>query len=65
MTAKSKKEFNKQWEEIKTTWALEFPNQFEYLANNWFGHRDTFVLAWINQIKHRGNITTNRVEEVP
>ena len=61
MMAKSEEEFNKQWAELKITWEL-FLNQVEYLANNWFGHRDKFVHVWTNQIKHRGNITTNRVE---
>ena len=57
----SEEEFFTRWEELKKDWS-EFPNCIDYLTRTWFPHREAFVLAWTNRIKHRGNRTMNRAE---
>ena len=62
MQAECEKDFFDRWEAFKQNCPLKFAKCLNYLATTWLIHKEKFVLAWTNEVKHRGNRTTNRAE---
>ena len=54
ISLKGLREFKKDW--------LDFPEAVDYIACTWWPHRESFVHAWTNQVKHHGNRMTNRAK---
>jgi hypothetical protein len=61
MTASSTTEFD---EAIKAMYEEygHVEGLMEYVERTWLVHKQKFVLRWTNNVRHFGNITTNRVE---
>jgi histone-lysine N-methyltransferase SETD2 len=62
MEAETEIAFNEKWKNLRQSTPGKFSKCLVYIAKTWVIHKERFVCAWTNFIKHRGNTTTNRVE---
>ncbi len=61
MVSPTVEEFEKRWNSMRRKWA-GYPKLIAYLEKEWIPHKEKFVWAWTNKVRHLGNTTTCRVE---
>ena len=55
--------FEDNWKEFQITWSVRYENAVEYLSKTWIDpHKEKFVLACTNLIRHFGHRVTSRGE---
>ncbi|OVA14297.1 Transposase [Macleaya cordata] len=60
--AKTKDEYMDAFPDFLMAWLPRYPSCIAYLRDTWLVHKEQFVLAWTQKIKHFGNTTIDRVE---
>ncbi|OVA14298.1 hypothetical protein BVC80_9021g23 [Macleaya cordata] len=60
--AKTKDEYMNAFADFLMAWVARYPACIAYLRDTWLVHKEQFVLAWTQKIKHFGNTTIDRVE---
>jgi len=61
MVAETVEEFERRWGNMKIRWR-GFPKAIKFLETKLIPHKEKFVKAWTNKVRHVGNTTTCRVE---
>ncbi|KAI3887467.1 hypothetical protein MKX03_033562 [Papaver bracteatum] len=62
--AETKEAFVDSYTEFVTTWVARYPTCITYIRDTWMVHKESFILAWTQKIKHFGytEITTDESE---
>ncbi|KAI3847456.1 hypothetical protein MKX03_001969 [Papaver bracteatum] len=60
--AETKEDYVDTYTEFVTTWVARNVTCITYIRDTWLVHKESFILAWIQKIKHFGYTVINRVE---
>ncbi|KAI3833637.1 hypothetical protein MKX03_022415 [Papaver bracteatum] len=60
--AKSKEDYEDYYAHLETTWMTRNTSCVTYLRDTWLKHKESFCLAWTQNMKHFGNTVINRVK---
>ncbi|OMO51093.1 hypothetical protein CCACVL1_30010 [Corchorus capsularis] len=62
LEAPTELEYNRQVNFMRDRWSRHRPQVVTYIDETWLVHKEKFVHAWTNRMRHLGNTTTCRVE---
>ncbi|XP_026422273.1 uncharacterized protein LOC113318345 [Papaver somniferum] len=60
--AKSKEDCEHYYAQFETTWMTRNTSCVTYLRDTWLKHKESFCLAWTQNMKHFGNTIINRLK---
>lgn len=63
MWSLDRQQFNEAWQALQDRWEDQFPEEVQYLRNQWLNYRQRLILRfWTNQVRHYGTTVTSRAE---